>query len=297
MRWNGVGRNRAMSDPFLRDAGVSSAVFATAVGVALGAPGAAHATFIIDLSCGESKCDGGTDFKNDKANKDVSTFTGTVGGHAGTSVTVDTIGNVDTGAGFSTITPTSGALLTSLTFTPSNDTLFTDFSFRGQLNRLGDTSSVDVSWTDSSGISGSLSFSGLAGPDADFKRLGFVSTDETLASVTISTTAGESFKEFKEVQFLGGVDTTVNSRSLHLGHDDPRLCWPWLSRLPGPAPRNISFRINRTRLEHLTGNLRLGSRRSVKSPRAFDFWLFHVVRLEPASTTLVLVTLRRTDSR
>jgi hypothetical protein len=178
-----------------------SAVFATAVGVALGAPGVAHATFIIDLSCGESKCDGGTDFKNDKANKDVSTFTGTVGGHAGTAVTVDTTGNVDTGAGFSTITPTSGGLLTSLTFTPSNDTLFTDFSFRGQLNRLGDTSTVDLTWTDSGGTSGTIVFPIAAGPDTDFARLGIVSTDETLASVVVSTTAGESFKEFKEVQF------------------------------------------------------------------------------------------------
>jgi hypothetical protein len=178
-----------------------SAVFATAVGVALGAPGAAHATFIIDLSCGESKCAGGTDFKNDKANKDVSTFTGTVGGHAGTAVTVDTTGNVDTGAGFSTITPTSGALLTSLTFTPSNDTLFTDFSFRGQLNPIGDTSTVDVTWTDSGGTSGTIVFPIAAGPDTDFARLGIVSTDETLASVVVSTTAGESFKEFKEVQF------------------------------------------------------------------------------------------------
>ena len=167
----------------------------------LGAPGAAHATFIIDLSCGESKCAGGTDFKNDKANKDVSTFTGTVGGHAGTAVTVDTTGNVDTGAGFSTITPTSGALLTSLTFTPSNDTLFTGFSFRGQLNPIGDTSTVDVTWTDSGGTSGTIVFPIAAGPDTDFARLGIVSTDETLASVVVSTTAGESFKEFKEVQF------------------------------------------------------------------------------------------------
>jgi hypothetical protein len=178
-----------------------SAVFATAVGVALGAPGAAHATFIIDLSCGESKCDGGTDFKNDSANHDVASFTGTVGGHAGTAVTVDTTGNVDTGAGFSTITPTSGALLTSLTFTPSNDTLFTDFSFRGQLNPIGDTSTVDVTWTDSGGTSGTIVFPIAAGPDTDFARLGIVSTDETLASVVVSTTAGESFKEFKQVQF------------------------------------------------------------------------------------------------
>jgi hypothetical protein len=179
-----------------------SAVFATAVGVALGAPGAAHATFIIDLSCGESKCAGGTDFKNDKANKDVSTFTGTVGGHAGTDVTVDTIGNIDSGAGFSTIFPIKGGTLTSLTFTPTDDTLFTDFSFRGQLAPLGDTGVINVAWTDSNNLSGTLQFTGIPGPDTDFNRLGIVSNDgETLKSVVITTAAGESFDQFKQVQF------------------------------------------------------------------------------------------------
>ena len=177
------------------------AAFATAVGAALGAASAAHATFVIDLSCGQSKCAGGTDFFNDSANKDVSTFTGTVGGHTGTAVTVTTTGNIDTGAGFSTITPTSGATLTDLIFTPADDTLFTDFSFRGQLNPVGDTGVIDVKWTDSTGTSGTIAFTGIAGPDTDFARLGIVSTDETLASVVISTAPGESFKEFKQVQF------------------------------------------------------------------------------------------------
>jgi hypothetical protein len=178
------------------------AAFAAAVGVALGGPGAAHATFIIDLSCGQSKCAGGTDFFNDApAKHDVSTFTGTVGGHTGTAVTVTTTGNIDTGAGFSTITPTSGATLTDLIFTPADDTLFTDFSFRGQLNAVGDTGVINVKWTDSLGTTGTLQFTGVPGPDEDFDRLGIVSTDETLASVEISTAPGESFKEFKQVQF------------------------------------------------------------------------------------------------
>jgi len=179
-----------------------SAVFAAAVGVALAAPGAAHATFIIDLSCGQSKCDGGTDFKNDAAVKDVSTFTGTVGGHAGTDVTVDTIGNIDTGAGFSTITPIKGGTLTDLLFTPADDTLFTDFSFRGQLAPIGDDGVIHVKWTDSLGTSGTLDFTGVPGPDKDFDRLGIVSLDgETLKSVEVFTDPGESLKEFKQVQF------------------------------------------------------------------------------------------------
>jgi hypothetical protein len=177
--------------------------FAAAVGATLGASSAAHATFIIDLSCGQSKCAGGTDFFNDApAKHDVSTFTGTVGGHTGTAVTVDTIGNIDTGAGFSTITPTSGATLTSLTFTPTDDTLFTDFSFRGQLAPVGDTGVINVAWTDSNNLSGTLQFTGIPGPDTDFNRLGIVSNDgETLKSVVITTAAGESFDEFKQVQF------------------------------------------------------------------------------------------------
>jgi hypothetical protein len=179
-----------------------SAALAAPVGAALGASSAAHATFIIDTSCGESKCAGGTDFKNDDANKDVATFTGTVGGHAGTGITVDTIGNIDSGAGFSTIFPIKGGTLTSLTFTPTDDTLFTDFSFRGQLAPVGDTGVINVAWTDSNNLSGTLQFTGIPGPDTDFSRLGIVSNDgETLKSVVITTAAGESFDEFKQVQF------------------------------------------------------------------------------------------------
>ena len=168
------------------------AAFAAAVGATLGASSAAHATFIIDTSCGESKCAGGTDFFNDSANHDVSTFTGTVGGHTGTAITVTTTGNIDSGAGFSTIKPTSGATLTDLIFTPADDTLFTDFSFRGQLNPVDDTGIINVRWTDSLGTSGTLQFTGVPGPDRDFDRLGIVSTDETLKSVEVFTTGGRA---------------------------------------------------------------------------------------------------------
>ena len=179
-----------------------SAFFATAVGVALGVPGAAHATFVLDTSCGESHCAGGTDFKNDSANKDVSTFTGTVGGHAGTAITVTTTGNIDSGAGFSTITPIKGGTLTDLIFTPADSTLFEDFSFRGQLNPVGDTGVITVKWTDSLGTTGTVVFNGVPGPDKDFNRLGIISLDgETLAKVEVFTAAGESFNEFKQVQF------------------------------------------------------------------------------------------------
>jgi hypothetical protein len=174
--------------------------FALASGLAL-ASAPAHATFVIDTSCGQSKCAGGTDFFNDSAVKDMNSFTGTVGGHTGTAVTVTTTGNIDTGAGFSTIKPIKGGVLTDLIFTPADDTLFTDFSFRGQLAPVGDTGVINVKWTDSNGTTETLAFTGVPGPNTDFNRLGIVSTDETLKSVEVFTVAGESFDEFKQVQF------------------------------------------------------------------------------------------------
>ncbi len=138
----------------------------------------------------------------DNANKDVSTFTATVGSHTGPAVTVNTTGNVDTGAGFATIKPTKGGTLTDLVFTPADDTLFSDFSFRGQLEPAGFTGIIYVTWLDSLGNSGTITFSGVKGPNADFDRLGIVSNDgETLASVEISTPGSESFKEVKQVEF------------------------------------------------------------------------------------------------
>ena len=175
--------------------------FALAGGLAM-ASVPAHATFIKDTSCAEAHCAGGTDFKNDSAVHNKDTFTGTVGGHAGTDITVTTIGNINTGAGFSTIKPVKGGTLTDLLFTPADDTLFSDFSFRGQLDPVDDTGKINVTWTDSTGGTGTLVFTGVPGPDEDFGRLGIVSMDgETLKSVEVFTTGGESFDEFKQVQF------------------------------------------------------------------------------------------------
>lgn len=176
--------------------------FALAGGFAL-ASVPAHATFVIDTTCGVSKCAAGTDYFIDDANSGVTTLTGTVGAHlSGPAVTVDTTGAVDTGAGLSDIKPSGTGVLSTLTFTPADDTLFNDFSFRGQLERPGFTGVVDVSWTDSSGTTDTIAFTGVKGPDADFDRIGIVSTDgETLKSVEISTTGTGGFKEVKQVQF------------------------------------------------------------------------------------------------
>lgn len=178
--------------------------FALAGGFAL-ASVPAHATFVIDTTCHVSKCAEGTDFFIDDANSGVTTpFTGTVGAHlSGPAVTVDPMGAaVDTGAGLSDIKPSGTSVLSALTFTPANDALFNDFSFRGQLERPGFTGVVDISWTDSSGMSGMLSVSGVKGPNSDFDRIGIVSDDgERLKSVEISTTGSGGFKEVKQAQF------------------------------------------------------------------------------------------------
>jgi hypothetical protein len=176
----------------IQGAAVACATAAAALG---GWMTPARATFIIDPN------PGGAQFKIDKANKDVSTFTGAVGNN---SVTVDTIGNVDTGGGFATITPIKNGTLTELTFTPADDTLFSDFSFRGQLESAGFTGTVDVNVTDQAGTVSSLQFTGLAGPDADFARIGVVSLDgETIKSVEVLTPGSETFKEFKQIEFSG----------------------------------------------------------------------------------------------
>jgi hypothetical protein len=178
----------------------------TAFGLAGGlvlASAPAHATFILDTSCGVSKCAEGTDFFIDNANADVSTFTGTVG-LSGPAVTVFTAGNVDTRSDFATITPATG-ILTVLIFTPADDTLFNGFSFRGQLAAAGFLGTVDVSWLDSNGKTGSVMFTGVKESDADFDRLGIVSDDgETLRRVAVSVppseAAGERFKEFEQIE-------------------------------------------------------------------------------------------------
>ncbi|HEX3349936.1 MAG TPA: hypothetical protein VHS58_17740, partial [Acetobacteraceae bacterium] len=95
--------------------------------------------------------------------------------NSGPSVTVDTTGNVDTGNGFANITPVKNGTLADLIFTPDDRTLFSDFSFRGQLESSGLTGTVDVNVTDQAGKVFPLVFTALAGPNADFARIGVVS--------------------------------------------------------------------------------------------------------------------------
>ena len=154
----------------------------------------AQATFIIATD------PGGDQFFNGDANKDVPSFTGTVGGqHSGPEVTVTTVGNVDTGAGFSNITPVKGGSLTSLTFTPADPNLFGDFSFRGQLEANAGGQVLLTVQDNQGDLPQQFSFTGL-GSNADFARIGIIAapgSGETIKSVTLSSL----FKEEKQNEF------------------------------------------------------------------------------------------------
>jgi hypothetical protein len=137
-------------------------------------------------------------FFNDKANKNVTSFTGTVGGHKfGTDVTVTTTGKVNTGAGWANIVPVKSDTLTDLIFTPADPTRFEDFSFRGQITSPG---FVSIRVTDSAGMTFTF-VSPFLSKDFDFGRIGVISNDgETIASVEVFTTS-DTFKEIKQVAF------------------------------------------------------------------------------------------------
>jgi hypothetical protein len=153
----------------------------------------AHATFIVNTEFkGELK------LFNDVAHKNVTEFTATVGGHTGPAVDVKTDGPVDSGAGFANITPVHGTSLVSLVFTPANNMLFSDFSFRGQLTQAG---TVTLTVVDSDGFSFTFTTQS-EGKDDDIPRFGVISLDgETIQSVTLTA---NSFKEFKQVEFSFG---------------------------------------------------------------------------------------------
>jgi len=85
-----------------------------------------------------------------------SNFGATVGGQSGPLVNIATNTNVTSGGGFAVLTPAGAAALTSVTFTPTNNQLFGDFSFRGILTDPGD---VTINVLDALGASFSHTFS------------------------------------------------------------------------------------------------------------------------------------------
>jgi hypothetical protein len=97
-----------------------------------------------------------------------------------------------------------------LTFTPADDTLFNDFSFRGQLAASGFDMTVYVVVTNELGeASSDITFTTDKGANADFSRIGVTSPDQTIKSVEVFASGGDctlcmgtgNFKEFKQVEF------------------------------------------------------------------------------------------------
>lgn len=160
-------------------------------GLALGATTPAYADFMIDPNPTGEK------LFIDNANKDVSSFVGIVGSNvSGPLVDITTVGNVDTGSGFSNITP-AGGTLTSLTFTPKDGNLFSDFGFRGQLLAAG---TVTVTVLDNQGGAPQSFTFDVTKANQDFGTLGITAipgTGETIKSVTVSA-LGDGFKEEKQ---------------------------------------------------------------------------------------------------
>ena len=196
----------------------------------------AHATFTTVTTCGDGGCPGDLGFFNSAANKGVTNFVGSVGVQSGgPAVTVEpAIGSVDTGAGYATIKPVKGGTLDSLEFTPANPLDFSDFSFRGQIDNTGFNDVLTVTVVGCMIVSSSCSpeapqtftLTTDKGANADFSRLGIVSTDgETILSVTVNTASGASFKEFKQVDFSPAVGVVLHEcpRTRHLGDDAGRL--------------------------------------------------------------------------
>lgn len=137
---------------------------------------------------------------NDVANKDVSAFKGFVGGNHSSFPNIDitTTGNVNTGSGFSNIKPIKGSSLTELVFTPEDPTLFSDFSFRGQLLAQGN---VTLVVRDAAGDPSQTFTFGPFKKDEDFARQGIISLDgETIKSVTLTS---KGFKEVKQIEWSG----------------------------------------------------------------------------------------------
>jgi PEP-CTERM motif-containing protein len=117
----------------------------------------------------------------------------------GTSDTITANAFSDFSSGDATIKPIKGATLTDLSFTPSNDLLFSDFSWRGQDVNANQTLTVTV--TDQNGATQVLTFQeGKA--NEDFARQGIIAAmaGETIKSVDLSMSGG-GFKEAKQFAF------------------------------------------------------------------------------------------------
>ena len=150
----------------------------------------AKATFIVDTN------PGGLSFYIDQDTDGVNLFTGQVGSQSsGVIVTVSTNIGVDTANGYATISPAGDAALTTLTFIPQVETLFGDFSFRGQLI---DEGNVTVSVWDSP-TSTPETFIFAIDTVGNFNRIGIFSDDgATIHQVQIES---QGFRNVRQIDF------------------------------------------------------------------------------------------------
>ena len=180
---------------------VTPALAMAALGL-LAAP--AHATFGPE-TCPDNGCPGDLKFFNEDANKDVTSFAGSVGAeHGGLPVTVETFVGTDTGAGYATIKPHTAGTLDDLLFTCTRRTplAFDEFLVprRGR-QRAGFSPVITVIVTGCLDVAGAcveepaqtFTLTSDATPDKDFSRLAIASTDgETIFSVEVKTVASEA---------------------------------------------------------------------------------------------------------
>jgi hypothetical protein len=157
----------------------------------------ARATFIIDDNPSH---DPRNFLFNDTAHRNVDHFDSFVGhngvGDPSHTVHITGTGNMSSGSGFANIKPARNQTLTDVIFTPEDNTAFSDFSFRGQLNAAG-LGTVHIIVTDSLGATFEYDFTGL-GQNRDFARQGVISLDgETIQSVELQS----DFKELKQIEF------------------------------------------------------------------------------------------------
>jgi hypothetical protein len=170
----------------------------------------AHASFA-PVTCSNGGCPGDLKFFDSEESDDVTGFVGSVGAESGgLPDTVQTFVDTNTAAGYATIKEDARNTLNELLFTPANPLAFSDFSFRGQLDRQGFSDALTVIVTGCLDVGGTcqqeapqtIHLTTNAGPEADFGRLAIQSTDgETIFSVEVLTASGAHFKEFKQVDF------------------------------------------------------------------------------------------------
>ena len=178
----------------LRTLGAAAAV--TALVALFGS--AARADFQVDPS------PGGDSLYINGAQANVSSLLGSIGSqNSGVLVDINTVANVDAANGYATFKPAGADPLTSLLFTPQSPGLFSDFSFRGQLDSSANGTVVVTVQGYKNGApeaaTQSFTFTGL-GANTNFSRIGIDAvplTDETIQWVRIESV----FKEVKQVNF------------------------------------------------------------------------------------------------